>query len=98
MAIIVTWFAAFGVYKLFTRPHFRKELAGEFFKSPVELPFVLAVCGCFLLFFWGVMIPPFGSIKLWIFGKRVELWAAAGIASVAGFAIMCFYRWLRPPV
>lgn len=30
-------------------------------------------------------------------GKRYDLWAVAGIASLVGFAIMGIYVWLKTP-
>lgn len=94
---MMTGFAAVGVYKLITKADFRKDLFGELASSPMETTFVLALCGCMLLCFWGVFIPSLGLLKVPILGKRYELWAVAGIASLVGFAIMVFYNWLKTP-
>ncbi|EHH03366.1 hypothetical protein ATCR1_21330 [Agrobacterium tumefaciens CCNWGS0286] len=97
IALMMTGFAVVGIYKLFTKPDFRKSLFGEFAASPIETTFIFALCGCMLLCFWGVFVPALGIIKIPIMGKRYELWAVAGIASLVGFAIMVFCTWLRSP-
>jgi hypothetical protein len=97
IALLMTGFAAVGVYKLFTQSAFRNSLFGEFAASPVETTFIFALCACMLLCFWGVFVPALGTIKMPIMGKRYELWAVAGIASLVGFAIMVFYTWSKTP-
>lgn len=97
IALMITCFAAVGVYKFFTQSDFRNSLFGEFADSPIETTFIFALCACMLLFFWGVFIPALGIIKIPFMGKRYELWAVAGIASLVGFAIMVFYTWLKTP-
>lgn len=97
IALMMTGFAVVGVYKLFTNPDFRRSLFGEFAASPIETTFIFALCACMLLFFWGVFVPALGTIKITILGKRRELWAVAGIASLVGFAVMVFYTWLKSP-
>jgi len=95
VALMMAGFAAVGAFKLFTQSDFRKSLLGEFITSPVETTFIFALCGCMLLFFWGVFVPTLGTIKIPITGNRYELWAVAGIASLVGFSIMAFFNWLR---
>ncbi|ESY70033.1 MULTISPECIES: hypothetical protein [Mesorhizobium] len=96
-AIMLTGLAIVGAHKFFTKRDFRQSLLAEFAKSPVETTFVFSWCGCGLLFFWGVFVPALGTIKVPIAGKQYELWAVAGIAFLAGFAIMIIYEWLKTP-
>lgn len=97
IALMMTGFAVVGVYKLFTTPDFRRRLFDEFAATPVETTYIFALCACMLLFFWGVFVPALGTIKIPIFGDEYELWAAAGIASLVGFAIMVVYNRLKTP-
>lgn len=97
IAVMMTGIGVFGIYNLFTKPDFRRSLFGEFMASPVVMTFIFALCACMLLFFWGVFVPPLGTIKIMIFGKHRELWAVAGIASLVGFAVMVLYSWLNSP-
>ncbi|OBY05975.1 hypothetical protein BAE36_17385 [Rhizobium leguminosarum bv. trifolii] len=94
VALMMTGFAAVGTFKFLTQSDFRKSLLGEFIASPVETTFIFALCGCMLLFFWGVFVPTLGTIKVPIMGNRYELWAVAGIESLVGFLIMVLSKWL----
>jgi hypothetical protein len=92
--LICLMMTAFVVYGLFwfvvsheARMRFFQEL-WALFRSPRTFLFVLwsfSGAGCCLAFFWGLLIPPLGRIKI----GGLELWQLAGVGALA-WAVMNF--------
>lgn len=97
VALMLTGFIVVGIYKFFTQSDARRNFLAECAEAPFESAFVFLWVACGLTFFWGVFVPPLGTIKIMILGTRRELWAVAGIASLAGFVLMGLYTWLKTP-
>jgi hypothetical protein len=86
--LICLMMTAFVVYGLFwfvvsheARMRFFQEL-WALFRSPRTFLFVLrnfTGALCCLVFFWGLLIPPLGRVKI----GELTLWAAAGIGALA---------------
>lgn len=88
MALILTGMVAVGIWKGLTNREARRGYAKEFGAAPLESMLVAAWCACILVFFWGVFVPPFGTIKLDILGAKMELWSLGGIGSAIGFVVV----------
>jgi hypothetical protein len=83
--LMMTAFVVYGLYRFVASRSARARFFHETWatlQSPRTLLFVLwASLGplCLLIFFWGVLIPPLGRIKL----GELELWQAAGLCALA---------------
>jgi hypothetical protein len=91
--LVMTAFVVYGLYRFVTsrraRALFFQQL-GALFQSPLTFLFVLwSFTGalCFLAFFWGLLIPRLGRIKI----GELELWQAAGIGALGWGATMFVY-------
>lgn len=87
MALLLTGMVGVGVWKLLTDPVARKRYAAEFNGAPGASILVMTWVACILVFFWGVFVPVFGTIKIPIFGTKLELWSLGGIGSAVGFVV-----------
>lgn len=87
VALVLTAMVGVGVWKLFADPEARKRYAAEFNGAPGESLLVFAWVGCILIFFWGVFVPPFGSIGISIIGRKMEIWSLGGIGAGVGFVV-----------
>jgi hypothetical protein len=91
--LLVTAFVVYGLFWFVVshqaRMRFFQELSA-LFRSPRTFLFALwsfSGAGCVLAFFWGVLIPPLGRIKI----GGLELWQAAGIGALVWLATMFAY-------
>jgi hypothetical protein len=92
--LVMTWFLVWGLYRFASSRTARATFFRETYKtlrSPRELLFVLWAftgAGAGLVFFWGVLAPVFGRIKV---GATLELWSTAGLVALLWFASLVAY-------
>lgn len=84
VALMGTGLVLSGLYALATNKHTRAKFLGEMKYDPWGLMLALVMLVLGLTFFWAVMIPQLGEIPVSLFGHKLHVWSASGIA----FAVM----------
>lgn len=86
-ALVITWLVCRGIYSLTKYPDSRLKFLTDLKKSPITLLATYVLCALFLIFFWGVMIPSFGELKV----GKILLWQFAGLGCLVGMVIACVW-------
>jgi ABC-type Fe3+ transport system permease subunit len=89
ICIAFTGVLLWGAFRFLTSGSFRKDVQAGWKKEATESPwgvaFVVVWMACILVFFWGVMIPPFGEIATPL--AKLRVWQVAGIGAGLGFVL-----------
>ena len=75
----------YGAYRLATEPEFPTRLLGEFCASPRQTITALLGVACTIIFFWGLIIRPFGNIPVDIGPVHLNLVTVGGIGALGWF-------------
>lgn len=82
-SILMSGFVVYGLYRLTRSPEARRNFFRETVDDPLSSAFVGVWVLCWMMFFWGIFIPPLGELPL--FGLKV--WQVGGIGSLVGFVL-----------
>lgn len=88
MAVIATGAIFVGLYALATNKNERGKFIRETMDNPIGAMFAALMIVSGLAFFWGVMIPGFGAIPLWLFGYKFHVWSAGGIGFIVFLGLL----------
>jgi hypothetical protein len=83
VGLLLTAMAIYGLYRYAVSATVRAMFLREFVRSPGRFAVAFVGGALVMIFFWGVLIPPFGTIKVPISDhKHLELWQVGGIGAV----------------
>jgi hypothetical protein len=84
-----------GIYAVIFRPGERSKILKEWGKNPIESIVILALAVFCMIFLWGILIPPFGQLRVHVGEVQLELWQVGVLASLAGFIIHLVWDGVR---
>src|SRR5689334_13043725 len=94
VGLLLTAMVIYGLYQFAASPTVRAKLLREFVQLPSRFAVAFVGAALVLIFFWGVLVPPFGAIKVPISDhKHLELWQVSGIGAVIWMIV--FWSFMR---
>ena len=80
-----------GLHSLATKKDSRSKFLAEIQDDPLGSFFGIVMVTCGMACFWGVMIPPLGTIPIYAFGMKLAVWSAGGIGFLIFLGLLSFW-------
>ena len=82
--LALTGFLVYLGYAFVMNPAKRRKLVAEFHAEPTFTIAVMVWVGFLMIFFWGILIPPFGAVKVSLGATVLPLWQVGGLGVLVG--------------
>ena len=94
-AFFMSGMLVLGLYKFIFRPDERTKLLAEMQHEPIQWIGLAISAVFFIMFFWGILIPPFGFLRVSIVRAHLQVWQLGGIGFFACALIYLIYDEFR---